>query len=595
MKMLFRQRITNENKAERAEEWYRGLSLSTRNACLALEEFLESDTIKVLELKGDWGIGKTYYFQNFLTWAKCKNMLGRLRAYSYVSLFGSVSISSLEASIFTSHEPQGEKANDRLASAYRPIKSILDKAGQATIGFRGARFALGTATALIDGLIRKYYIKDFLICFDDIERMSEQVSPSSFLGLVSSLKEQQNCKIVLIYNYDKLSVSNPRLQDAIDEYREKIIDREVSLRPTVEENMAIAWPRQMGRPLSFERVFNISECANIRVMRKARWAIEYFSKILGNQWPNIRDSFQLAVASLTVIYYSRKDLFPDPSSILADDFFKHPAAESQMHRAQYQFMSKLGYSPAPHHNMILDFFRHGSVDINSYKGILQVNDINERLSRFNHQCDEISSKFSSGFFASHDQVVHELHDFLQQHSGDISIGKAYGAIDFLGQCGVEVDPALLNQAIQSHMDREPQLDPYTLNFSNLPDAVREDIQRRYDAKGASQSISNLMQSLAGSNGWDPDKIRLLRRRTESEWLEWISSFNSSQQTTESGEFYSDVFHLVATFLKRFESVADAEDQATLEKIRGALEQLRARSPVDRLRVEMLFNYMSQNA
>ena len=593
--MPFQQRIPNENEPERAEEWHRGLSLSTRNTCDALEEFLASDTIQVLELKGDWGVGKTYYFQNFLAWAKCKNMLGRLRAYSYVSLFGSVSISSLEGSIFTSHEPQGESANDRLASAYKPIKSILDKAGQATIGLRGARFALGTATALIDGLIRKYYIKDFLICFDDIERMSEQVSPSSFLGLVSSLKEQQNCKIVLIYNYAKLSVSNPRLQDAIDEYREKIIDREVSLRPTVEENMAVAWPRQMGRPLSFERVFKISECANIRVMRKARWSIEYFSKILGSQWPNIRESFQLAVASLTVIYYSRKDLFPDPSSILADDFFKHLAAESQMHRAQYQFISKLGYSPAPHHNMILDFFRHGSVDIDSYKGILQVNDINERLSRFNHKCDEISSKFSSGFFAPHDQVVHELHEFLQQHSGDISIGKAYGAIDFLGQCGVEVDSALLNQAIQSHMDREPQLDPYTLNFSKLPDAVREDIQRRYDAKGASQSISNLMQSLAGSNGWDPDEIRLLRRRTESEWLEWISSFNSYQETTESGEFYSDVFHLVATFLKRFGSVTDAEDQATLDKIRGVLEQLRARSPLDRLRVEMLFNYMSRNA
>jgi hypothetical protein len=594
MKMPFQQRKTNENEAERAEEWHRSLSLSTRKTCEALEEFLTSDAIQVLELKGDWGIGKTYYFQNFLTWAKCKNMLGRLSAYSYVSLFGSVSISSLEASIFTSHEPQGEKASDKLASAYKPIKSILDMVGQATIGLHGARFALGTGTALIDGLIRKYYIKDFLICFDDIERMSEQVSPSSFLGLVSSLKEQQNCKIVLIYNYDKLSASNPRLQDAIDEYREKIIDREVSLRPTVEENMAISWPRQMGRPLSFERVFSISECANIRVMRKARWAIEYFSKILGSQWPNIRDSFQLVVASLTVIYYSRKDLFPDPSSVLADDFFKHLAAESQMHRAQYQFISKLGYSPAPHHNMILDFFRHGSVDIDSYKGILRVNDINERLSGFNHQCDEISSRFSSGFFASHDQVVHELHEFLQQHSGDISIGKAYGAIDFLGQCGVEVDPALLNQAIQSHMDREPQLDPFTLNFSNLPDAVREDLQRRYDARGASQSISRLMQSLAGSNGWDSDEIKLLRGRTESEWLEWISSFNSSQETTESGDFYSNVFHLVATFLWRFKSVADAEDQATLQKIKGALEQLRARSPVDKLRVEMLFNYMSEN-
>jgi hypothetical protein len=331
------------------------------------------------------------------------------------------------------------------------------------------------------------------------------------------------------------------------------------------------------------------------VIRKARWAVEYFSRILGDHWPYIRDSFQLAVASLTVIYYSRKDLFPDPSSILADDFFKHLAAESQLHRAQYEFMRRLGYTPAPHHGMILDFFRHGSVDIDSYRGLLQANDVNERLSRFNQQCDEILSKFNSGFFVPHDQLIDELLEFLQHHSGEISIGKAHGAIDFLAQCGVEVDSSLLDQAILTHMEREPQLDSYTLNFQKLPDAVREDIKRRYDTRGSSQPISRLMQSLAGRNGWNQDEIRLLRGRNESEWLEWISSFNASQETAELGEYYSDVFHLVATFLKRFGSVTDAEDQATLEKIRGALEQLRARSPVDRLRVEMLFNYMSQNA
>lgn len=383
----------------------------------------------------------------------------------------------------------------------------------------GARFAFGTASILIDGLIRKYYIKDFLICFDDIERMSQQMSPSAFLGLVSSLKEQQNCKILLVYNYDKLIGSNQLLQQTIEEYREKIIDRVVSLRLAVEENMAIAWPHQMERPSSFEHVFKISACANIRVMRKARWAVEYFSRILGSQWPNIRNSFQLAVASLTVIYYSRKDLFPDPSSILADDFFKHLAAESQLHRAQYEFMRRLGYTPAPHHGMILDFFRHGSVDIDSYRGLLQANDINERLSRFNQQCDEILSKFSSGFFVPHDQLIDELLEFLQLHSSEISIVKASRAIELLGDCGVEVDPGLLHQSILPHMKRDPQLDSYTLNFSKLPDAVREDLQRRYDAKGASQSISRLMQSLAGSNSWDSDEIRLLRSRDESEWLE----------------------------------------------------------------------------
>jgi hypothetical protein len=234
MKIPFQQRIPEVNEAESTEEWHKGLSLSTRNTCIALEEFLESDTIQVLELKGDWGVGKTYYFQNFLAWAKHNDKLSKIKAYSYVSLFGCASVSSLEASIFASNEPLSDKTGTRLTSASKPIKSFLDKVGQATMELGGARFAFGTASALIDGLIRKYYIKDFLICFDDIERMSQQMSPSAFLGLVSSLKEQQNCKILLIYNYDKLGESNQILWQTIEEYREKIIDREVSLREALD-------------------------------------------------------------------------------------------------------------------------------------------------------------------------------------------------------------------------------------------------------------------------------------------------------------------------------------------------------------------------
>lgn len=595
MKLIPSFRSDNKLSHEEGDGWRDSLSDNTRNACTALEEFLASESMNVIELKGDWGVGKTHFFQNFLSWARQDNRLQRFRAYSYVSLFAQASLSSLEAAIFGSHEPLQASSGSRLASVFKSVKALADQASQSTLTLGSASVAIGTASGLIDGLIRKHYIKDFLICFDDLERMDPRISPSAFLGIVSSLKEQQNCKVVLIYNREKLASGNRRFQKAIEEYREKIIDREISLRPTAAENLAVAWPQEMARPLPFEHVFLTSGCANIRVMRKARWAADYFSRLLGDQWPHIHESFQLAIATLAIIYYSRKDLFPDPSSILADDFFKHLAAESQMHRAQYEFIRKLGYSPAPHHTIILDFFRHGSVDIECYKGILQANDINERLARFNHECDEILSQFSSGFFAPHDHIVQELHEFLQMHGGDISLGKAHGAFEFLKQCGVDVDSAVLERAIQSHMEREPELDPYSLAFTKLPDVVREDIKIRYEAMGSAQSISRLMQGLAGGNGWDPDEVRLLRGRSESEWLEWISSFNASKETTESGEFYSDVFHLVATFLNRFGSVADAEDQATLAKIKKALEQLRTRSPVDNLRVEMLFNYMSQHA
>ena len=594
MKLIPSFRSDKKLSHEEGDEWRESLSVNTRNACTALEEFLTSESMNVVELKGDWGVGKTHFFQNFLSWARQHNRLRRFRAYSYVSLFAQTSLSSLEAAIFGSHEPLHASSGSRLASVYKSVKAIADQASQSTLTLGSASVAIGTASGLIDGLIRKHYIKDFLICFDDLERMDPRISPSAFLGIVSSLKEQQNCKVLLIYNHEKLAIGNRRFQKAIEEYREKIIDREISLRPTAEENLAVAWPQEMARPLPFEHVFLTSGCANIRVMRKARWAAEYFSRRLGDQWPHIHESFQLATATLAVIHYSRKDLFPDPSSILANDFFKYLAAESQMHRAQYEFIRKLGYSPAPHHTIILDFFRHGSVEIEYYKGLLQANDINERVARFNRQCDEISSQFSSGFFVPHDHIVQELHEFLQKHSGDISLGKAHGAIEFLKQSGVEVDSAVLERAIQSHMEREPELDPYSLAFTKLPDAVREDIKSRYEAIGSAQSISRLMQNLAGGNGWDTDKIRLLRGRSESEWLEWISSFDGRRETAESGLFYSNAFHLVATFLKRFDSVADPEDQATLETIKGALEHLRGRSPVDRLRVEMLYNYMANH-
>lgn len=394
MKIPFYHRRPKANAPESAEEWHKNLSPSTLNTCRALEEFLASDSLRVLELKGDWGVGKTHYFQQFLAWAKHRKILDELSAYSYVSLFGSASVSSVETSIFASHEPLNPKTKNKHGWTFKRLKSLLDYAGKQPMEFTGFSIPLGALSALTDQFILKRYVRDFLICFDDIERISEHMSPTAFLGLVSRLKEQQNCKIVLIYNFDKLCESNQPFQKAIEEYREKIIDREVSLRPTAEESMAIAWPHQMGRPSSFEDVFRISACANIRVMRKARWAVEYFSRILGGQWPNIRDSFQLAISSLTVIYYSRRDLFPDSSSILADDFFNHLATDSPLHRAQYEFIQGLGYAPSPHHKMILDFFRHGSVDIDSYKGLLQANEVTERLSRFNHQCDEILSRDS---------------------------------------------------------------------------------------------------------------------------------------------------------------------------------------------------------
>jgi hypothetical protein len=244
--------------------------------------------------------------------------------------------------------------------------------------------------------------------------------------------------------------------------------------------------------------------------------------------------------------------------------------------------------------MILDFFVHGIVYLDSYKGLLRINEQNERLAKFNYKYDMIMSQFSSGFFVPQNKLLNDLLELLERHSGDLSIGRTCEAIEFLQSCEVDVDPSYLEKAIVSFLEREPELNVYSINFTSLPVPVREDIKKRYEAKGSSQSISMSMQRLAGSKDFDPDEIRLVREYTEDQWLEWISNYNMEHETELNREFMSDVFHLVGTFLKRYANTPEHADQETLKRINSALETLRQRSQVDRLRVEMLTKYMQEH-
>jgi hypothetical protein len=582
-----------QSDTKSADNWFNGLSAQTRKAFEALDDFISSDSTQVVELKGEWGVGKTYFWTNFVKWSLLHGKLKHLKAYSYVSLFGASSVSSLESAIFSAHQPLKETAGGHAAALAKPLKTIADEMKQLSISLGLAKLPIGTVSGLADIVVKKYYLRNFLICFDDLERMDENISPSSFLGLVSQLKEQQNCKVVLIYNHEKLA-RNSSLLRAIDEYREKIIDLELSIRPTVQENLEVAWPKREGRILSYERVFIGSGCSNIRIMKKARWANEYFFKLFSVDWPFFSQSIQVAIAALAVIHYGNKELFSDSKAILAEDYYKYTINEPQLYKAQRDFMNSMGYMPAPHHRMILDFFVHGIVYLDSYKGLLRINEQNERLAKLNYKYDMIMSQFSSGFFVPQNKLLNDLLELLERHSGDLSIGRTCEAIEFLQSCEVDVDPSYLEKAIVSFLEREPELNVYSINFTSLPVPVREDIKKRYEAKGSSQSISMSMQRLAGSKDFDPDEIRLVREYTEDQWLEWISNYNMEHETELNREFMSDVFHLVGTFLKRYANTPEHADQETLKRINSALETLRQRSQVDRLRVEMLTKYMQEH-
>jgi hypothetical protein len=68
----------------------------------------------------------------------------------------------------------------------------------------------------------KQDFKDIIVCFDDFERLSSSMELEEVLGLISELKEQKNCSVVMILNEDQLRDN----KETLDKYKEKLIDYE---------------------------------------------------------------------------------------------------------------------------------------------------------------------------------------------------------------------------------------------------------------------------------------------------------------------------------------------------------------------------------
>jgi uncharacterized protein YydD (DUF2326 family) len=71
-------------------------------------------------------------------------------------------------------------------------------------------------------LLDKQDFKDIIVCFDDFERLSSSMELKEVLGLISELKEQKNCSVVMILNEDELRDN----KETLDKYKEKLIDYE---------------------------------------------------------------------------------------------------------------------------------------------------------------------------------------------------------------------------------------------------------------------------------------------------------------------------------------------------------------------------------
>lgn len=258
-----------------------------------LKEIFENETDcihgSVIAITGPWGVGKTYFWKNFIKQEtldegeKIKEFYyyaSKLdyrnifqRKYAYVSLFGMESLNDIKSAIY-------EKLDLILQQDrkffYKYSKSILSSIKEARINHSG----LNISTKLLDTFLFSC-VKNVIICFDDFERVSDKISIKDVMGLINFLKLERNCDVILILDEGRAGNDSKNIYQ---EYKEKVIDAEIkinSVEPLI-RNLAEGMDESLiNIMLDFANTLNIQ---NFRFFNKV---IKLYNNFIGKTSYNV--------------------------------------------------------------------------------------------------------------------------------------------------------------------------------------------------------------------------------------------------------------------------------------------------------------------
>ena len=184
-----------------------------------VKDYLTRETNNALLITGEWGVGKTYFFNNILSKEIEKVSTKENESVKYkpirVSLSGVTSIDDIERRI--------------VAELYPSLN-------------KGLKWGKGIFKLLLRTPKIKEYIPEIpnsdaidsetdnlVICFDDLERRSKIFPIDSLIGYINNLTENNNLKTIIIANTNKIEDNN------FDEIKEKLIGREIEYKINIEE------------------------------------------------------------------------------------------------------------------------------------------------------------------------------------------------------------------------------------------------------------------------------------------------------------------------------------------------------------------------
>ncbi len=551
--------------------------------------FLTSPEAEVLVIRGDWGVGKTYFWKKYF---KNNHQKSVLPSYGYISLFGINNLNDFKSAIFCELEYGGNgdpmsmllwvqktkklwkegKCKEWLHNFGRPLKKIIHFFKSV---FRKLYFI---NTQEVIRYLSFKFIKNSTICIDDFDRIGNGLAIRDVMGLISFLKEENNCKFILILN-DK------ELQDNSDEYKkliDKVVDSEIFFKITPVEALEMIIAKDDTLYSELKQWVIKLEINNIRVLKKLERLARELHKQLINYDSKVLYQAMQTLSLFVSSYYSKQDekipKFDDLKIKYADILSIHDKENDKLKKWNV-FLKEYGFSYTDSFDLIIA----NGVEQGYFNNVLldqEAKELNRKIKI--NQSKENVWKAWEPFFSSFQDNVNEVVCSLKKgfynnylFVDPINLSNATYVLRNIGQ------EDLADEMISFYIEnRRMEKGLFSIKessfFSYIKDSVvidrfQEIADEQQDEK---KPLRDIVKSIAESNSWSTQDIDDLASTSSDDY------YNFFENITDE-----DLQRMVNGLLKFGNTSNESESHKTIyNSVLEALKKLGKLSSLNAIRV-----------
>ncbi|CAH7392756.1 conserved hypothetical protein [Vibrio chagasii] len=540
-------------------------------------QFLSSSEPEVMAIKGEWGIGKTFSWKKFLKDASSEDKIS-LERYSYVSLFGINSLDAFKYSIFENvikKEIIGTEAS--IDTLKNNTSSLIESFGRQSFNLlKGAPIVKSFSPAI--ETISFLSLNSTLICIDDLERKGKGLEIKDVLGLVSLLKEQKKCKVVLLLNDGETGLED------YEKYREKVIDIELAFAPNPEECASIAYSNETPSHSRLRELTTQLGIRNIRILKKIERLVTLSLPLVEDFEPEISDQVIHSLVLYVWSYFcsnSNEDI-PTLEFITSKGYTLLGIGDEEVSEQDKKWQTTLqayGYQLTDEFDLLL---------AEAVKtGYFVEEDFKEKASNKNQEvvASKSEGSFSEAWRLYHDtfndngdEVVSGLYESFKKNCKYITPINLNGTVSLFRELGEEGKASeIIDIYIENRKDETELFNMEENNFfGDIKDQeIIDKFNDTYNQSVTTETAKQVLDRIAGQNGWNQNDELVLANTPVDDYYHLFKS--------EVGRHLSS---FVTTCLKfgQFSNASDQEKEIA-NRATEALRRIASESEINKRRVK----------